>query len=483
MKKKVIIVEPLGSPANVFKRFMFLPLMGPIYLGTILKAAGFEVVVYNENIMHMGRQSPSRLVDSQEFDLSILMSKNLQADFLLLSLLTVSVERGHAIAKVFRKLNPHGKIIIGGVHPTLLPEESLEFADWVVQGEGEEVIVDLLKYGSSEKKIVTKHIEDLNKIPTPDFSLLSHSSNLPLNKLMSIYPLITSRGCPFDCSFCSVTKTFGRKFREVDNQKVIEEISRVQQPNIFFYDDNFTANKKRIKSLLEQMIAQNIKKSWSSQNRIDIANDDELLELMKRSGCTRVHLGIESINDQVLNNIHKSQTTEQIEMSIKKIHSVGISIHAMFIFGHDFDTPNVFKETIDFCRRNKIGSLQFLALTPFPGTETYEKMEKEKRILHKRWRYYDALHVVFRPKNISASALQQNIISSFDEYYSWSRLVTTAKELFWAIPQTIYQAVYLKRLHYRIENFLHNLLARGIIREWRKLNAHYLNFLNQMFKN
>lgn len=447
--KKVIIIEPSGSDANVFSRYMNLPLMGTIYLGTILNQAGFDVTIYNENfLLKNSNQSKGITIDM------------LVGDFLLLSLITPSAERGYELAKLFKRANPHGKVIIGGVHPTLLPEEAINYADHVVQGEGEKIIVDLLKYGHNEKIIKTELIEDLNSIPIPNFNLLYK------NEIMDIYPIITSRGCPFDCNFCSVTKTFGRKYRTVDTDRIVYELAQTKHRQIFFYDDNFTANKQRTKELLKKMIDQKLNKVWSAQTRIDIADDPELLELMKQSGCIKVYLGLESINNQVLKEYHKSQTVEQIENSMAKIHAAGICIHGMFIFGADHDTANIFSDTVKFCKKNKIETLQYLALTPYPGTKIFDDMEREQRLVHKIWRYYDALHVVFRPKNFSPLELQHKIISSFEEFYSFTHTLGQALKAASGLPQ-------------RIETTLTRLFARHIISRWKKLNLNYLKYLGR----
>lgn len=460
--KKVIIIEPQGAAVNVFKMYMNLPLMGTVYLGTILKNAGFDVIIYNENFL------------KKPITIDMLV-----ADFLLLSLITPSAERGYELAKLFKHANPKSMVVIGGVHPTLLPEEAIEYADWVVQGEGEEIIVELLKYGHlnnasnslnkkinfssnlSNKIITTEHIQDLNKIPFPDFNLINNS------KIMDIYPIITSRGCPHNCNFCSVTKTFGRKYRTVDTDRIIHELKKVKQNSIFFYDDNLTANRNRAKVLFKKMINQRIKKKWIAQTRIDIAEDKELLELMKRSGCSKVYIGLESINDKVLNSYHKSQTARDIENGVYQIHKSGIGIHGMFIFGSDYDTKDIFENTVKFCKKNKIETLQYLALTPFPGTQVFEDMEKENRLVHKIWRYYDTLHVVFRPKYLTPLELQNKIISSFEEFYSYTHTMS----------DTLSSA---SGLFSSIETFFTRLFARYIIAQWKKLNTNYINFLKKI---
>ncbi len=444
MKKKVIIVEPKGSQANVFDKYMNLPLMGPVYLGTILKDAGFDVIIYNENFMRGERFSINHM----------------DADFLLLSLLTPTVERGFEIARQFRQVNPKAKIIIGGVHPTLMSSESLEFADYVVEGEGESIIVDLLNNGSDTKLVKTTRIQDLDTIPIPDFTLLYN------HKIMDMYPMITSRGCPFDCNFCSVTKTFGKKHRRASIDRIIEELKQVKLKEVFFYDDNFTANPKRTKALLQRMIDEKIKKTWTTQTRIDIAQDRELLGLMKKSGCRTIYIGFESIDNDVLKGYKKSQTADEIEKAINIIHEFDIEIHGMFMFGSDFDTKEIFKNTVRFCKKNHIETLQFMVLTPFPGTKVYEDMDRAGRLLHKNWNYYDALHVVYKPKNFTPKELQDYMIRSFEEFYSFTHTIGDALVVASTIPSSV-------RLT------LTRLFARHIISKWKRINRDYVSFLGR----
>ena len=181
---KIVFIEPRACEANVYSK-VSMPLLGPVYLGTILKNRGHEVRIYNENIL-----APDY--------------SNLDADLIGISILTSTAERGYEIAKKF----PREKVIMGGVHASLLPGEALEFARQVVVGEAEDVIIDVVEGRRSEPIVQGKAVEDLDALPIPDFSLIK-GYRMP----SMVIPISTSRGCPFDCSFSSVTKMFGRKYR------------------------------------------------------------------------------------------------------------------------------------------------------------------------------------------------------------------------------------------------------------------------------
>ena len=193
-KKTIIFIEPAGTEANVFDNYMKLPLMGSLYLGTILHNAGYQVKILNENILGR-RVSPFEL----------------KADFLCISCLTLTSSRAKTIAVKVREIYPDTKIILGGIHPFLLPEEFTAVADHVVTGEAENIIGGVIAGKYTEKVIPGSRVENLDHLPLVNYSLIEGYEK------MDIIPMMTSRGCPFDCSFCTVTKVFGHKFR---NQSV-----------------------------------------------------------------------------------------------------------------------------------------------------------------------------------------------------------------------------------------------------------------------
>ena len=455
--KQVIIVEPRGVPANVFSDYLRLPLMGTLYLGTILKRAGFKVRVLNENLL--GR------------DLTL---SDLKADYLLLSLLTPTAERGYELAQRFRAINPGSRVIIGGIHPSFLPEEAAPFADHVVVGEGEGIIADLVKYGSDQKIVTGSRVANLDDVPIPDFSLLAGSEKL------RITPLITSRGCPFDCNFCSVTEMFGRGYRATSVERVMEELAQAPTRHIFFYDDNFAANRKRTHALLDQMIAARVKVNWSAQVRADVTRDRELVAKMRRAGCGRVYIGFESINPATLAGMEKKQTPEDVKEAIRIFHKHRISIHGMFILGSDEDTPEVFEETASFCRENRLGSVQFMILTPLPGTALFKKLEQENRLLHRMWSYYDGMHAVFQPLAFTPAELQDGMVQSSQEFYSYLNIMNDALNIFWETTQGAASSLFTRIPRNSLENAVIKLKAKSIIKKWKWLNQDYVSYLREI---
>lgn len=454
MGKQIIIVEPRGVPANVFADYLRLPLMGTLYLGTILKRAGYEVKVMNENLL--GRD---------------LTMSDLKADYLLLSLLTPTAERGYELAQRFRALNPGSRVIIGGIHPSFLPEEAAPFADNVVVGEGEGIIADLVKYGSDQKIVKGSRVANLDDVPVPDFSLLMG------HRKLKITPVITSRGCPFDCNFCSVTEMFGRGYRATSVDRVLEELAQVPTQQVFFYDDNFAANRKRTHALLDQMIASKVKLHWSAQVRADVTEDPELVAKMRRSGCNRVYIGFESINPETLAGMKKKQTREDVERAIRILHQNKINIHGMFIFGSDEDTPKVFEETSAFCRENHISSVQFMILTPLPGTALFKKLEQENRLLHRMWSYYDGMHAVFQPRVLPPFELQDGMLEAYQDFYSYLNIMNDGINIFFETAQEKASSIFARLSYNSLESAFIKMKARSIVKKFGGVNQEYISYL------
>lgn len=390
---KVVFIEPLAKFANwTFGWGGKIPFLGPVYLSTILKNRGHDVQIYKESI--------------ELFD-----PKKIKADVLCLHTLTSSANRAYEIAKEFKRSNPQAKTIIGGIHVSLIPNDVPDYIDHIVIGEAESVIIDVVEGKIKSRFVNGEPCMNLDSLPYPNFSLIKKVSK------MRYLPISTSRGCPFDCNFCTVTKMFGRKYRFRSVESVIDELQHQKYRGILFYDDHFAANKERTKQILRRIHSLGLAKSWIGQLRVDVANDDELLRLMAKTHCDYVILGLESFNDQSLKFYNKNQSLINNKEAIRKLQDNGIKIFGHFMFGDDFDTLKSIRKTVDFCNKLDISLLNFSALTPLPGTQIYDLFEKEKRIFTKDWGAYDFRHVTFKPKLISAYDLQKEINDAYYKSY------------------------------------------------------------------
>ncbi len=409
----IYFIEAKSPGAHIFS-FTTLPRLGSILLGTILKQKGYNVKVFIEDIAPI----PWSLLDD--------------ADMVCISSITSTANRAFQLADKFRK---RGVLVaLGGPHSTFLPDESLNYADFIIRGEGEETLVELIDYINSNTKLNSIKglsfknnegeifhnpdralIQDLNSAPIPDFSLVHKWEK------STVVPVATSRGCPFGCKFCSVIPMFGRKYRYKSIDRIIDEIEAAapKKGHVFFIDDNFAANKNRTKELLRSIIAKKIKIEWSAQVRTDVAKDYELMSLMKKAGCFAVFIGFESINPKTLSLYNKGQELRDIENAIRIVKNHNINIHGMFVLGSDTDDIQTIRNTARFAKKLDIESIQLMVLTPLPGTPVFEELRDSGRLIHKDWSKYDAHHAVFEPTQMTAFELHVETLKAMAKFYSW----------------------------------------------------------------
>lgn len=196
------------------------------------------------------------------------------------------------------------------------------------------------------------------------------------------------------------------------------------RPSTFFFiDDNFAANPARAKELLRRLKEEGNHPDWSTQVRAESALDPEFLELLRETNCWGVYIGFESASAQVLKGYRKKQDTATMQQAIKAFHRHGIHIHGMFIVGADEDTPETIQETVRFSLKNRVDSAQFMMLTPLPGTETFESLEKNNRLLTRNWELYDGTHVVFQPRSMTGEELQKAAYQALISFYSWKAIL------------------------------------------------------------
>jgi len=201
---------------------------------------------------------------------------------------------------------------------------------------------------------------------------------------------------------------------------------------------------------------------------------------MKKAGCITVYVGLESINPQSLKEMNKKQSLKDIERTIKVFHDNGIVIHGMYILGNDSDTKDVFKKTSDFNIKTGLDYVQYCVLTPLPGSKTYSQFEKEGRLLHKKWDFYDGLHVVYSPKNMTADELQQGTIRCFQDFYSFPRAIKGALNTTINIATTTIKKTYTKAYFPSLRPALMKLGGRKIINNWIYYNKAYLKYLSSL---
>lgn len=426
---KVTFVQPRAN-FNAYG-LTRVPLLGAFYLGTILKKEEHDVSVLSEDFKKVYDEKTGKLDEEL-----------LNSDVVGFSTITCTAQRAYRIADALKKARPNVRVIMGGPHATFMVEEALQHADIVVRGEAEKIISDVVDNGRGTSRVVEgTPVEDLDTLPFPELRLLRDG-----NGKFKYIPILTSRGCPYDCVFCSVTQMFGKKYRFRSSGNVIEEIElRISQGfrRFFFSDDNFTADRERIKVLLEEFLRRKLSFRWTAQVRVEVAKDTELLKLMSRTNCRLLMIGFESINPETLKLYKKHQGLDDIRYCISRLAEQDIRVHGFFVLGSDADDISTIERTVRFCRITKLNTVQFAILSPIPGTRLFEQLSSQGRIFTKDWSLYDGTHVVFEPKKLSAFELQNKVLRAWKKFYTISR-------------------------------FKWFLLSRYLIRSWKKANKKFL---------
>ena len=453
---KIRLIEPAPPGVNILS-YGFYPRLGLPLIGAALKAAGHDVRIYCPQAAPIDRADVAT------------------ADLVGISTTTSTAPAAYALADELRAAGL--RVIIGGPHPTFVPDDALPHADYVARGEGGDALmlelIEALAGGRELESVrglsfrrdglpvhneLRERCADLDDLPLPDLSLIVGSGRIRET------PIMTSLGCPFDCTFCTVTMMFGRKYRFRSPESVIAELEATRPRKVFFYDDNFAADKKRLKTLLRMMIARGITPRWTAQVRTDVARDEELLSLMKRSGCWRLALGLESVNQTTLDGYAKSQTVENITEALAALHRHGIRCHGMFVVGADTDTVATARETVAFAEKHGVDSLMLNVLTPGLGTKQYEMMDAGDRIFEHRWQFYDGQHVIFEPQHMTPVELQTEIVNGYRRFYSLRRSLRFVVRLqFLKLLEHLWGWVYIHRWQKEPANraFIQGLAGRS----------------------
>ena len=338
-------------------------------------------------------------------------------DVVGLTAMTSNVHRAYQLASRFRQQG--AKVILGGIHPSILPEEAAEHADAVVIGEAEGVWPRILDDAGHNR------LERFYHNPQPDIS----RSPLPLRqrrrRLLGlppyVMPIMATRGCPYDCEFCCVRRLYGPGSRHTPVEHVIEDIVRNDPKLIMFLDDNIGALRPYAMQLFEAL--RPLRKRWCGQASLRFILDDDLFRAAVRSGLGALFVGVETIEPDASRTMRKSPgSIELYDKATARCRAAGVVFHASLIFGLDEQTPRVFEHTLEFLSRNAVPSISPNILTPYPGTRLFDRLQREGRILHTNWTYYDHTNVCYQPKNMSPEELAEKYINFRRKFLSWSSI-------------------------------------------------------------
>lgn len=439
MKKKITLIKVEPGRTNVYSAFAYPGLALPL-LGTVLKEKGYDVKVYIQAI--------------RKWD----WDRILESDLVGLTVNSAEVKECYALADQIRARTSI-PVVMGGYHVTYLAAEALDHCDYVVRGEGEATLAEL----ADEVLLGSRNVENIQGISfrrngevinNPERPLLQNIDLIPDQSLIEGYIeyhrrffqhffptgalVASSRGCPYNCTFCSIIEVYRRTTRFRSPDAVIEDIREqtrlTGKPYVFFADDNFTAHVRKCKSLLRHLIDAKLNIKFSAQVRLEFSKDEEFIRLMKEAGCYMVFIGFESINPQTLLDFQKKQTVEDIVYCIDRLHKAKLHIHGMFVLGGDADDIKTVRETAAFAVKKQLDSVQFLPLYPLPGTQLIDQLEREARLfltLNPQSGRYELDYgvgnfVLMQTRKINPVTLQRELLKAYETFYSYKNIVNTA---------------------------------------------------------
>lgn len=383
-----------------------------------------------------------------------------EADFVGFTAFSSTVSRAYELAKLYREKGI--PTVIGGIHASMCPEEASKFVDSVVIGEVETIWRKVISDFENNRlqRIYNGSLSDLIKSPKPRRELFH-----PGYIFASVQ---TTRGCPMNCDFCSVTAFNGYHYRNRPIEEVISEMEEIPQKNIFILDDNIVGNTTKAQTraieLFKAMISHGIKKDWIGQASLNVADNEEVLKYAANSGCRMLFIGIESEREDQLAGANKRLNVKMGVSSyddvFRKIHKYGIAVIAGFIFGWENDTIDRIDHRVKFTRDCLADSIQSTLLTPLPGTRLFERMKNEGRLVLNNfpedWQHYGYESLVFKPNTMDRQEMQNYIFKVFDKVYEPSFLKRRMLKTWWRTGNfiTAYWS-YMSNWNYRSMAFGH----------------------------
>ena len=421
---RLTLVHPCAGRRAGMKRYLRTWQMEPLQpaLLAALAPAGVERRFYDDRLEAIPYDEPTDLV--------------------ALSVETYTARRGYQIASEFRRRGV--PVVMGGFHATLCPDEVGRYAESIVVGEAEEtfpLVLDDYRHGRPRRLYRADRRPPLGRV-APDRSIFAGKRYLPIRLVES------ARGCPLRCDFCAVQSFFDATQSLHPPDRVRDEVRSVQRRGqlVFFIDDNFSADLGAAKELMRALLPLGIR--WVSQASIDVAWDEEALDLMRRSGCQGLLIGFESLDDGNLAAMNKRLNLRRggARAAVERLRRCGLRIYGTFVFGYDGDSRGSFRSTVDFCQREGLFIAAFNHITPFPGTPLYERLEREGRLLYDAWwldERYRYNQVPFRPRGMTPQELEDGCLAARRSFYSWPAILRRSR----------------RRLHLRSPYMLFHFLA------------------------
>jgi len=405
--KKLLLINPVGQASGyLLSKFSTIPPLGLAYIAAVTPP-DWEIKIADENFCQLETEN---------------------ADLVGISAFTSNINRAYEIARSYRQRGI--KVVIGGIHASMLPDEALQFADAVVVGEAELIWAKVLK-DFENNRLAGKYLG-----PRVD---LTRNSIKPRRDLIDprykFHSIQTSRGCPFDCNFCTVSKYLGKEYRQRSAQDVLDEMQEIEGRYLFFLDDNLIGHSresiKRAKEIFTGMIKLGLKKKWWMQTSIDSTKDAEVLKLAAKAGCMFAFIGFETISEVTLKDMKKGINlkigVDNYKKVVKALHSHGIGVVGAFIIGNDQESPLYYKQLAKFLVRSGIDVVQMAILTPLPGTAFMGQVKKEGGLMYQNfpsdWDKYRLSYVVRKPQGVEPETIYigDNYVKNHIYSFPWNQ--------------------------------------------------------------
>ena len=387
--KKLLLINPVGRRSGLLlSKFSTFSPLGLAYVAAVTPPT-WDIKIADENVHEFVYED---------------------ADLVGITSFSSNINRAYEIAQIYRKQKT--KVIIGGIHASMLPDEAQQFTDSVVVGEVEAIWPQVLE---DFEHNCLKSLYVSSKIDLNQYSVLPRRDLLHPEYFW--HSIQTSRGCPFNCNFCSVSKYLGKDYRQRKVEDVLNELSEIKGKYIAFVDDNLIGykptSKDRASNLFKGMIDQRMNKKWWMQTSLNVVEHEQVIEMAAQAGCMFAFIGFETINKDVLKTMRKGINIQIGVKHYKRVvdtfHKYGIAVYGAFIIGNDDESPDYYKKLAKFMIHSGIDIIQITLLTPLPGTELFRTLQKEGRIVYqnypKDWDKYRFSHMIHLPNNTNMEAV------------------------------------------------------------------------------
>lgn len=427
---KVLFVNPPQTASKYKFMGVIAPPLGIAYMAGVLQENNIDVEILDASAEDM---------DFKDVEKELLKRK---PDLVALTALTPTIGRALETAQIVKETLPDSIVVMGGYHPTFNFIETLEDenVDIVIRGEGEYIMLNLVQAlenqsslhdvkgivfeDKNSKEIVVNPeaplIQDLDELPFPALNLLPMKKYRLLDMDTHMTTMITTRGCPMQCSFCSSAAMHGKKIRERSVENIVDEIEYLNTnydiDTIAFMDDTFTLKKRKVMAICDEILKRNIEIMWGCTSRVDTL-DEKLLKKMKEAGCITIFIGVESADQQQLDNMCKNTTIAKIENAFKIAHKLKIRTIASVALGMPGDTKEIMNKTVKFVHKLKPNYAIYSLATPYPGTRFYKEAFEKNLIKIKDWSKYTLITPILETIDCSLNDMRKIQAKAFMKFY------------------------------------------------------------------